>query len=447
MEIVILRCCGIAVSIFEVWLYYELLFCTVLEKEYLTTGEKVTAWGNIVVVGTLLAVNRNILFFSGAMFIICVIVTSICAWSIKKKNLGVIVAVVLFSYSFVALLDFFFAFLSMIFLQQDFKQTVFQHAISLCQIGIFACSRTIWAVFVLLVRKKNAIVKISPGDYKIILLFISVVGCVIVRQYQFVVYDMTYGLREMRGGEVGFSLLIAIVMLVALSVVLLKYQIVSKENKLLSLQENMTARKDEEVSKILEKRKILFHDIRNHYIVLKKLAQEGNIEKIDEYLQGLAGEIIEVDEREWTGNKMIDLVLNQKKVQAEQKDVRFHIDAAPIPEISLYDSEISTLFGNLLDNAIEACEKIEGEDRWIEVKLKKQKRLLFIEISNSINETPIRKKNKWVSSKSNREAHGYGLKSVERIVNKNDAAIQYEVKERSFQVTITFFDVVTGISN
>lgn len=439
----VLHVCILVVSLSEVWLCYEFLYCTVLEKEYLTRGEKCITFGNVLVVGILLATNKNLVFFSHNMYIFCIIITSVCAVLIKRKRNILIIEIVVFYYSFLALLDLFFAFISMIFLQNKFDQLVYHYTISLWQFLILVISRIIFYIIIQYLKKLNLVSEINKINNKYDLFCISVICCcVLLREYQFGIYDMTKGVIKMEGGAIGFSLLVLLVLIVVLNLVLIKNLIISNENKLLVLQENMELQKNKEMSIVLENNKQLVHDIKNHYIILKRLACVKDVDRIEQYLSEIGQEIVVNDMRRWTGNKIVDLVLNQKKMSAEEKCVKFHIQAVPTMDISMYDSEISILFGNLLDNAIEACEKIESEERWIEVKIEKQKGLLFVEISNSISKLPIIKNGRLLTSKRNNELHGYGLKSVERIINRHDGVIHYEIRDHSFHVSMTFFDIV-----
>jgi sensor histidine kinase regulating citrate/malate metabolism len=91
-----------------------------------------------------------------------------------------------------------------------------------------------------------------------------------------------------------------------------------------------------------------------------------------------------------------------------------------------------------LDNAIDACKRIEQNDKWILLQIEIQKNFLFIKISNSIDEMPVMKKGIPVSTKQNKKRHGYGLKSVERIVNKYNGVITFRIEQNIFEVDISF---------
>src|SRR5699024_8120442 len=113
------------------------------------------------------------------------------------------------------------------------------------------------------------------------------------------------------------------------------------------------------------------------------------------------------------------------------------------------------LFGNLLDNALESCERVIEEEKtekestineqkaqlWIQVKIEQKKQLLFIEIANSADQSPERKERKLLTRKKDSSLHGYGLKSVERIVEEHDGVIFYDAEDRVFTVKVTFFDI------
>lgn len=140
---------------------------------------------------------------------------------------------------------------------------------------------------------------------------------------------------------------------------------------------------------------------------------------------------------------------------AREKGIRFDLQVSPLSRLPFGDREICSLFGNLLDNALEACERVMEEEKtakestindqkaqlWIQVKIEQKKQLLFIEIANSADQSPERKERKLLTRKKDSSLHGYGLKSVERIVEEHDGVIFYDAEDRVFTVKVTFFDI------
>ena len=71
-----------------------------------------------------------------------------------------------------------------------------------------------------------------------------------------------------------------------------------------------------------------------------------------------------------------------------------------------------------MDNAIEACERMKGKDKWIKIYMKSSYQLLFIKIENSMEGEVKKQGDHFLSVKSKNDFHGYGLKSVHYIVSQ-----------------------------
>lgn len=221
--------------------------------------------------------------------------------------------------------------------------------------------------------------------------------------------------------------------------VYLKCKTLEKEKELLTMRDAMVTQRFAELEDVMEKNRQLSHDLKHHVLVLKNFEKEGNYEGIHNYIEEIDHEFFETKKRVWIGNEIADMLLEQKRTQAIQEGIAFTIQAVPLAEWLFNDSETCSLLGNLLDNAIEACKRMEeNTDKWISIKIENQKQLLFIKIENSINEAPFMKNGRPVSVKQDKLRHGYGLKGVERIVNKYEGMITYQSKDKAFQVKLLF---------
>lgn len=427
-----------ALAFFEIWMCYQFLFAALLEDGRLAEDEKLVKWGNIAAVGLMLGTNRGVLFFSHIAFWISIVVTGMCViWIVRGDSLLDAELVALY-FSFVTLLDFLFAFLSMLFLQQQFEYKVY-FGDSLWQLIIFAVSRFIMYGCIMLVRGK--ISRINIWEYKKFLLAWNVISWGVIRYYHGIFSDMIDGLKEMKGGRVGFSLVILISLIMFIGVLLLKYQMVQKENEFLLSRDEVVEKKYQETAKLVEKNQELVHDIKNHVTVLRSYAEQDECEKIKAYLDKMGQSLYNCGAEAWTGNKTLDMLLNQKKSISGEMNIRFEIESAYCPSLPFDDSQMCALFGNLLDNAVEACERMESGRRWISVKIDRQSQMLFVNISNSIGKQPEKDGSGWVSDKSDKKFHGYGQKSVSRIVRELDGVISYQVQEHVFSVDLSFFDM------
>lgn len=180
------------------------------------------------------------------------------------------------------------------------------------------------------------------------------------------------------------------------------------------------------------------HDFQKHISMIAYLNENNEHQEIEKYLSELK-EIVYV-ERKYSDSQNIvfDYVLNYKIQQASQKGISINL-RIKIPfelEISIHDMNI--LFSNLLDNAMEAVENME--EKKIDVQVIYQKKKLFIEIQNPYDGTFVKKQGDMlITTKTNQELHGYGLKNVKKIVDKYDGVFEIEYTEEKFDVTVCLF--------
>lgn len=236
-------------------------------------------------------------------------------------------------------------------------------------------------------------------------------------------------------------LYLAALILASLAVILLivKNRMMQKENDFLALHDQMTEQNYRLLRQSAELNRHLVHDVKHHLLILKEYVKEGNLEGIETYLDEIEDEYMYVPRKVWTGNGFLDFILNQKKSRAESKGIAFNIDSEIIPVWSLTDSEISVVFGNLLDNAIEASEKVDGADKSIHIFMKKRGNIVAVRIRNSIARTPAKINGKLISDKEQPRLHGYGLKSVKRVLSKRGGYFDCHAADGEFWVNISVF--------
>lgn len=140
------------ISCFEIWMCYQILYRTVLEKRYLQTWQKILIWGNILGMGIVLGVNRNIFFFSNSMLWNCIIFTILIAVISNVKRWHLIAEVVGIYFLFVALLDFFFFFCGMA-MGKDMYQVFYENGYFLNRSGLYVLSRISIMIMLFFIRK------------------------------------------------------------------------------------------------------------------------------------------------------------------------------------------------------------------------------------------------------------------------------------------------------
>lgn len=341
-------------------------------------------------------------------------------------------------YTMVALYDFIIAFMSMAVLRHEFKEIVYIYANSLMESTVFICSRILMVVCIYLIVKQK-FDETYIREFQSVLLIVAIIMCIMLRYYQVSIVRMMYEGREQEAGATGVSLMGVVLIIFFAGIVYLKSKMLEKDKELLAVRDVMVTQKFAELEEVMERNRHLAHDLKHHMLVLKNYEKEGNYEGLRNYIEEIEHEFLEIKKRLWTGNQIADMLLEQKRALAEQDGIIFTIQTVPIAEWPFNDNETCSLLGNLLDNAIEACKRLDGNvDKWISIKIENQKRLLFIKIENSAGEAPVMKKGRFVSIKQDKTKHGYGLKSVERIVNKYEGTITYQSEDRAFHVKLLF---------
>lgn len=427
-----------AISIYEIWLYYQLLFGILIEKKYIKKSSMVILWLSIVLIGVSLGINRKIILFSNSVFIFTVALLVIFSCLIIRKKTFLIVSMVLVYHAFVSLLDFLFAFIWMYFLNEKFDEVIYYNGISVQKMIVYILSRMITTVLVIVIGKSN--LRKDIYELRRILFSIGIIFVILVRGYQLYLASMILGDRAKNAAGGILSLTTVIVIIGFIGMILSNNKIIKIEYDFLILKEELERQKYEGLKTALEKNKELVHDFKNHYLVISEYESHGEYKKLHDYVEELKSDFIKVNTQIYTGNYVVDLILSQKKMLSEQKDIMFILQVMPLSNLPLKEREICTIFGNLLDNAIEACEKVEGS-RWISVKIEKQKQLFFIQIINTIHEIPQKSENGFLTSKANKELHGFGLKSVQRIVDEYEGDILYQIEDNMFSVRLSFFDI------
>ena len=104
----------------------------------------------------------------------------------------------------------------------------------------------------------------------------------------------------------------------------------------------------------------------------------------------------------------------------------------------LSEIDIYSLFGNILDNAIEACEKLDESERYIGLKVYKQNSFVIINVINPFSGKIKKENGNIITTKNDKISHGYGLKSIKYVVDKYDGKIDINDRKNIFYLTILF---------
>lgn len=179
------------------------------------------------------------------------------------------------------------------------------------------------------------------------------------------------------------------------------------------------------------------HDMHNHMIIIRSLAQRGEIRKLEQYVEKIEKTVDRLDYIAHTGNSIVDAILNEKLQIAHEKKIQVEYEVSLSEQLDLEDMDLCVIFANSMDNAIEACEKIEDEGlRNIRLNAVCDRGYFFYNISNS-SIGPVKIVNEVVkTNKKDSINHGFGLLNIKQSVERNHGTINIISTDEEFRLEI-----------
>ena len=173
------------------------------------------------------------------------------------------------------------------------------------------------------------------------------------------------------------------------------------------------------------------HDIRNHFFELSGLMKENKLDQAMKYLEEMTGQFLEVQKIIHTGNDIIDAILNEKYRECMQKGISMAVEGMVYAALAISDYDICTILVNAMDNAVEACERIAGGEKWIRVSIGMYQEYLHLVIKNSSLEDVDLK-----TKKRDKHNHGFGFENLRESVEKNHGMVCVRAENGIFELDV-----------
>lgn len=175
----------------------------------------------------------------------------------------------------------------------------------------------------------------------------------------------------------------------------------------------------------------IYHDLKNHLILLQ--GQQGT-EETRRSIQSLQKEIESYENYRHTGNDCLDILLRDKMRLAKEKGIDFTASLRFEDGGFIEPLDVSTIFGNALDNALEACERLPEELRFITAKAGRVRDMLVITVENSRRMDQLYDGK---TTKKDRFLHGLGLSNIQAAVEKYGGECVAKAKDDRFVLKVT----------
>lgn len=211
------------------------------------------------------------------------------------------------------------------------------------------------------------------------------------------------------------------------------------ENQLLKNNIELKKKHSIELVNLYKEIQTIRHNMKNQLIGAYTLIKDSQYDKAIIYLANLINDIDSTKKYIFTKNEMLNSIVNKKFTEANNKGIKtaFSINYDLGNKIDFID--INILFGNLFDNAIEACEKINGEKE-IFLAIEKKRGYISIKVTNTIESSVLKNNPNLLTSKIDKSNHGLGVPSIKKIVQKYDGLIEFYETKNSFTSNILILE-------
>ena len=195
------------------------------------------------------------------------------------------------------------------------------------------------------------------------------------------------------------------------------------DRRLSDFQDSVLKKQRDEVQNIYQTMRAWRHDYHNHIQSIKAMLEMGKKEELSDYLDNLEKDLDSIDIAIRTGNVGLDAILSSKVSVARKNNIEVNCTAKVPSELSVPDVHLCAIVGNLMDNAIEACEKIPAGSapRFIRIYIGLFKSQLYISVTNSTKEKRRRRLSEFVTCKLGE--HGFGLRRIDRLAARYDGYV------------------------
>lgn len=218
-------------------------------------------------------------------------------------------------------------------------------------------------------------------------------------------------------------MVILLILFLLVIIVCLLYRTMDKayERQIAAYQNKLLKNQVDEVHNMYLTMRGWRHDYHNHMQSVKAYLAMDSLDEARAYLDRLEQDLDDIDLLFHTGNINADAILNSKISLAIRKGIQVDYKATVPKELAVSDIDLCVVIGNLIDNAVEACEKVEPQHQFIRLYIGILRRQLYISVSNATGEVVRKLDEEYITTK--RGNHGHGLKRINNIVDKYDGYI------------------------
>lgn len=189
-----------------------------------------------------------------------------------------------------------------------------------------------------------------------------------------------------------------------------------------------------------DKMRRLCHDMKQHFIYIMRMAKLEEHSKIIEYTMRVLNNDIKEPGVVYTDNMVLDAIINYKAGIMQKNGIDLKVVIEVPTEMNFQSTDLCVIVGNILDNAIEGCLKI-NDNRNISLLVKYLGDNLLIRVINTYDgHLEKDKKGNIKSTKDDPMKHGIGLPSIEKAIQKYDGTMKIKNDSHKFEISVLLYE-------
>lgn len=217
---------------------------------------------------------------------------------------------------------------------------------------------------------------------------------------------------------------------------IMKRELKIRENKIFQLEAKKQTDMYRSISENFAKQRKKTHEYKNQIMCIESLIAAKNYGELEGYVRNISGNLNAELDHIQTNNVIVDAILNSKYREMLDKNIVFIFKINDLSEIKVCDEDIVVILSNLLNNAIEACEKCQDK-KIIKMKLVKESDTIIISVKNTYDGTLVMENGEiQTSKKSETDEHGIGIKNIIDVITKYQGSYSIRNEEHEFCFSI-----------
>ncbi len=193
------------------------------------------------------------------------------------------------------------------------------------------------------------------------------------------------------------------------------------------------------MERVYEEQRKKVHEFKNQIDCLEGLLKGRNYKEVEQYMSKLTNSWTEETDYINTNHAVVNSILNQKYKQAKSLGIPILFFINDLGEVPIGDEDIVILIANLLDNAIEACQKLTEEENVIKFRFLKEGDKITISIRNKVKGTVKMIDGRLETTKIDYQEHGIGMTNIQSVVEKYGGENIWSCREGYFTQSIIFY--------